>query len=283
MSNRITDPIIQENKLYGQSYRKIKRALKKSNSIFTDEEFPPDNHSLCYTGSMEGVDPDDIKWIRAKDLFKDAQFISNGASVNDVNQGYLGDCWFLAALASLTEQPKLFKKVVTSRGQSFEDGKYFGIFHFKFYKWGTWVDVVVDDFIPTYNGRPLFTYSDDKGEAWPCLVEKAYAKLHGSYMHLSGGLCITSIENLSGGISERFIGPNGPFQALTGTSIDLFEEMSKVLKDGSIVCTGTFLHNSQIGIYGGHAYSITGLYENQERNIPRLVKVRNPWVSEMLK
>ena len=42
--------------------------------------------------------------------------------------------------------------------------------------------------------------------------------------------------------------------------------------------TGTYLHNSEIGIYGGHAYSITGLYENADKHIPKLVKVRNPWV-----
>ena len=244
MTNKITDPVFKDNKLYGQSYKKLKQKHKISKTLFTDEMFPPNNYSLSYKGYLDGIDMDNVVWVRARDMTNGAKFISNGTCCNDVNQGYLGDCWFLAALASLAEQPQLFRKVVPKRGQSFKSRSYHGIFHFKFYKWGSWIDVVVDDFIPTYNGRPLFTYSDDQGEAWPSLVEKAYAKLHGSYDHLTGGLCITSVENLSGGISERFIGPNGPLMSLQGTPIDLFQEMKEVLKQGSIVCTGTEMETS---------------------------------------
>jgi hypothetical protein len=94
-----------------------------------------------------------------------ALFGANGPSMNDINQGYLGDCYFLSSIAEVAKQdPGVISSMFTSNGN--------GTYGVRFYVDGTAEYVTVNSSLA--DGGNIFNYASD---IWASLAEKAYAQL----------------------------------------------------------------------------------------------------------
>ncbi|XP_023725351.1 calpain-A isoform X4 [Cryptotermes secundus] len=260
-----------------QDFFKIRDQCLEEGTLFEDPEFPAEDSSIYFSKTP----PRPIEWKRPMEIADNPELFVEGASRFDVQQGELGDCWLLAAVANLTLNRALFSQVVPD-DQSFGD-KYAGIFHFRFWQYGRWVDVVIDDRLPTYGGRLVFLHSSEHNEFWSALLEKAYAKLHGSYEALKGGTTCEAMEDFTGGVTEMY--------ELNQAPPNLYRIMLKAYERSSLMgCSiepdpNVVEAQTPEGLIKGHAYSVTKV-KYVDIQTPRssgkipLIRIRNPWGNE---
>ncbi|XP_320457.4 calpain-A isoform X1 [Anopheles gambiae] len=270
---------------YVQDYYKLRTDCLRAGKLFEDPEFPADDSSLHFS-SFAGRQSQ-YKWLRPHEISPDAVFDVDGFSRFDIQQGLLGDCWLLAAAANLTTFPVLFSRVVPDDNDRIQGGRkgvdYAGIFHFRFWRFGQWYDVVVDDRLPTIRGQLVYIKSSTKHEFWSALLEKAYAKLFGSYEALSGGSASEAMEDFTGGLTEGYEMKDAPE--------GLFEMIEKGCNNYAMfACSieagaGEMEQVTPQGLVKGHAYSITKA-QAVDIETPRvkgkiqLLRLRNPWGNE---
>ncbi|KAK2881789.1 calpain-5-like isoform X1 [Channa argus] len=275
-----------------QQYTDLKRSCIKNKTLFEDPEFPATNASLFYRKPPPGI----VQWKRPREISNEPHLFVEGISSRDLNQGVVGNCWFVAACACLALKPTLWKKVIPDWKEQEWDQKdpekYAGIFHFQFWVFGTWVDVVVDDRLPTINGELIYCHSKTHNEFWSALLEKAYAKLAGCYESLEGGNTGDAVVDFSGAVVEAINLEEGGYYRDQKKQDELFKDLLQVYDHGGIISCSIKAQPHEIefrmanGLVKGHAYSVTAVkkvrlgqglsafFKNE--TIP-IIRMRNPW------
>jgi len=281
------------------------KATAERPKLFVDKGFPPALRSIGeIPAATKGREPEwvPVRYLRAGTW----ELFQGGISPNDLLQGAIGNCWLVAAMASLAEFPEAVEAVFGQKELS-ESGRC-GIILYD--ARCTKLNVTVDEYIPCHprewwdeEGTPLFARPNGN-EAWVLLLEKAFAKMLGSYRELSGGNCCTAFRAFTGerktfvwarseGEAARVDGEWKRMQLADGedhfewtpgeeqrrNGEGLWREVRNYDRQSFLVACSmrarTGLEHVRIdGLVEAHAYSVLHAVEVEGH---RLLFLRNPW------
>lgn len=227
---------------------------------FTTTTTSPDYVPLTISG-QNLTDPTDSGSV----VRLTASFWGQTPSMTDVNQGSLGDCYYLADLASLANQSvNKLRELAVDLGD--------GTYAVQFTRNGVKSFVRVDGDLAAggWNGL-AYVHPGSNGSIWAPIMEKAYAffrSARNTYASLGGGWMGTVFSDF--GIANLNV------TLSTTAASTLYSTFGAALNAGRAVTVAT---NSSIingaPLVGNHAYSLIGVNTDGFGNYT--FTVRNPW------
>ncbi len=128
--------------------------------------------------------PDNPISLHLENFYDNPLFAASGPSKDDVFQGAVGDCYFMASLSAIANaDPNYIQQMVVDLGD--------GTYAVRFYDQGQAVYVRVEaDLYVTDSGDLQYADLGQGGSVWVAIVEKAYTyfrKMQGSYASIASG------------------------------------------------------------------------------------------------
>ncbi|CAF0703089.1 unnamed protein product [Brachionus calyciflorus] len=262
-------------------WNNIVKYCKENKHKFVDDSFPPCDKSLFIDpkkkpqklGHIQWLSPEYVRTHPSEQSLK--WNVYNDPKFNDIKQGLLGNCWLLSGLAVILEQPELLRRIIITKDYCPQ-----GCYQVRLCKNGEWQTVILDDMFPCdQNGQLIYSQASRK-QLWVPLIEKAMAKLNGSYESLIAGQTVEGLSALTGY-------PCDSIRLETGSNeeeIDLemiWVKMLSMKEAGYALgasCGRTDIPDDKIftdkGLLPRHAYSVLAVKEVMGY---RLIQLRNPW------
>jgi len=207
-------------------------------------------------------------------------FTSAGPKLTDVNQGQVGDCWFLSAIAETALlDPSLIKDLITSNGN--------GTYTVEFQVNGKADYVTVDSQLPTYSGNigqwdgSKMEFANSTSSLWVELIEKAAAQLaeQGVVTGMQYGSGADQYYELNAGAGEGVTLLTGQacnsywLGGQSGSSLTtLLGQMHNDLAAGYDVMLGTSGMSVGGNLVAGHMFAVTAV-----NAAAGTVSLYNPW------
>ena len=183
---------------------------------FHDPDFPANAFALGQGLAVR----DRVKdWKQSTQINNEAVLFSGGTDPDDVRRGVINDGWFLSAVSMLAaaggvgdgdvdaQVANLFVSQVGADGQPRYNSDV-GVYGIRLFKNNQWEVVIVDDFFPCMGAEDAENSASNKGSIvghsdgfkaiWVSVLEKAYAKYHGSYEVLQDGFVQHALKELTG-------------------------------------------------------------------------------------